>query len=97
MSPTNNVEVRTIEDSIEHAHRLMAEAENTLRQLYSEVTGYGDSANGGAGAAPVPSSGLANSADRLASRLQNFVQELERTRARITSPNVQSLKQANYG
>lgn len=81
-------ETRSVDESVRDAHLSMNQAEQILAELYAEVTGYGSTE---IAMGSVPAAGLVNDADRLASRLVAFVGELQRTRARIVSPNVQSL------
>lgn len=87
------IQTRTIEESIQVAHKLVDEAHGALASLRASLTGYGQEQAYGD---PI-ASGIQGSADNLASRLQSFVMDLHATGALVASPNVASLaKSAGY-
>lgn len=88
-------ETRTIEESLSAAAEAMGRAEYMLERLHYAVTGYEPppaQASAGVGAL-----GIMHDADRLASRLEAFCADLERTSARVAAGNVQSLAKGSHG
>jgi hypothetical protein len=78
-------ETRPVEQSVNAATECMGRAEYLLERLHAAVTGDEPPpgvATGGGGA------GLMHDADRLASRMEAYCADLERTSARITAANV---------
>lgn len=80
-------QTRTIEQSIEQAHKLVDETYQALGALRSSLTGYLPETE----ATPFVTSGIQGSADYLATRLQSLVMDLHSTGALVATPNLASL------
>lgn len=76
-------EIRSIEDSISHAHDAAYRAAHLTGLILDDLNGIGPTATDNANAAQP--SGLVYSADHLAGRLESLCRDLERVRGRLVS------------
>lgn len=93
MNQTQGIEIRSIEDSLSHAHDATDRAARLASLILDDLNGPSPDACNEA----LRASGVVNSADYLAGRLEGLCQDIERIRSRIVSGSPKKFAEIGAG